>query len=211
MTAAKPVVASVVVLLAGAAIVGFVFSRRPSARERALADDLAAMQAEVAALRRDTSRLATAPLALAAVTAPGPKGAPATPERPAAPANLAALPGPTALEIERHVGAVFSAEGTDAIWSQPAIQKLSEEIGKRLPQGAALQSVDCRKTLCRVRATHADIETYHKFMEDTLASRENGLWNAAISSLIVEQTAGAVRTVTYIAREGANIPEVPAP
>jgi hypothetical protein len=112
--------------------------------------------------------------------------------------------------LAEHYGDAFAGQAADPSWSQVAEGTMTREINRHLPQGSSIQSVQCRQSMCQLRSSHASMDTYEKFTEDALYSRESGLWNGAITSLVVENGAGGVQSISYIAREGQDLPALDA-
>ena len=54
------------------------------------------------------------------------------------------------------------------------------------------------------------MDTYQKFADDALFGRETGLWNGAVTTLVVETSAAGVKSVSYIARDGHDFPPLEA-
>ncbi|MCP3061089.1 hypothetical protein LXT21_20105 [Myxococcus sp. K38C18041901] len=76
-----------------------------------------------------------------------------------------------------------------------------------LPDASHLRSIECRTRLCRIETEHADSEQSLSFMQKAFMSVERQVWNGAFVSVRGEPSVnGKISTVTYLAREGVDLP-----
>jgi hypothetical protein len=112
----------------------------------------------------------------------------------------------TPAEIVAQLDSEFFAEPPSSPWSSHATTKASKVLPALLPPGSSLGRIECRTTLCRIEATHANLDSFLNFTDAMGRNRETGLWNGTITAQVVGQTPGAVQAVTFVSKEGATIP-----
>jgi len=112
-------------------------------------------------------------------------------------------PAERAVLIDRR----FSAEAEDPEWNQRAARRLSEGLSSGLPEGTTIGSIACRASLCRVESFHTSRANFREYVEATFRA-EGKLWDAAASSMVAEESPSGVRALSFIAREGSEIPSV---
>lgn len=115
----------------------------------------------------------------------------------------------TEVEVIAQFDAVFKQQDTDAAWSRSATSTGSRVLSGHLTPGSRLTSGECRRDLCRFETRHPRLEDYQQFLKDGLLSRDSGLWSAGAVSYVVEQGAAGVVAITFIAKEGQSMPEIP--
>jgi hypothetical protein len=193
--------------LAVAAIVFTVVSRRH--QERAIAE-----------LRQEMSALGSAPatrppeIRFVAVPAPAPPAskeaapAAATTTAAAKPTEPASAPSPKEQMAATHqrYEAAFGAAPNDPDWRSRARQIVAEKLPGLLPEGSSMRSFDCRASICRLETAHKDHDSYMKFIQVAFLRSDSQLWNAATYSTPLNDDPGDGMMVTYIAREGQDLP-----
>ena len=122
---------------------------------------------------------------------------PAPPTPPQVPPEQAA-----AAQLDDH----FTTERLDPSWSEKATHEATVAINKALPPGSTIKRVECRATLCRVESFHESVSAFREFTDKTFLDHHRALWNAGITSMVREQTSSGVTAVSYIAKEGQEIP-----
>jgi hypothetical protein len=129
----------------------------------------------------------------------------ASPEPRAAPSHYSAPVMRDAYEI------AFLGQHVDSQWTGQSLREARNKLTTALPEGSALRSFECRETLCRVETSHADLARYHAFVKTAFRNQATRLWNAPGFSTLADDAsdstrAGALVTVSYIAREGHELP-----
>jgi ATP-dependent exoDNAse (exonuclease V) beta subunit len=113
---------------------------------------------------------------------------------------------PEAEEMAAHIGSEFAAQDDDVGWSRPAEKRLLLALSEQLPEGSLLQDVRCRASLCEMRSSHVDRERYQSFVDAATAARTGELWNGAFATFITEESKGGLQALTYLAKEGQELP-----
>ncbi len=101
----------------------------------------------------------------------------------------------------------FQSEQSDPHWSRDAAVQAISALSSGLPAGSKLGAIECRTNLCKVESSHHSIEEFQSFVRATLLNHQTKLWNAQFSAQVLAQSDAGVAAVTFIAREGRQIPE----
>jgi hypothetical protein len=111
-------------------------------------------------------------------------------------------------QIVAGIDAGFYREPAGTAWGQGAAARVADLLARRPTPGTAVAGIDCRQTMCRIEAGHLDLPAYRSFVMALMRERRqpDGVWNGALNSQAVAVAPGAVRTVTFLAREGAPVP-----
>jgi hypothetical protein len=106
--------------------------------------------------------------------------------------------------------AAFASEARDGAWAMQASQTANAVLAARLPPRSSLRPADCRSTLCRIESTHDGYASARVFVS-RLIGPEGRPWNGAFYAGPVSQEPGngTVTLVTYLAREGTEMPAIP--
>ena len=106
--------------------------------------------------------------------------------------------------------AAFVAEPRDGAWAMEARRTADAKLAADLPMTSAIKSIDCRSTMCRIESTH-DGYTYARAFVSRLATFERRPWNGAFYTgpIAQDRGSGTVTFVTYLAREGSEMPTIP--
>jgi hypothetical protein len=171
------------------------------------ATDVARLEAEIASLRYqmgsdrlERSRtVATEPKALEPTEPRIDENA--GPSKPHAPV--------TERQIVAFFDSKFEVETVDPSWSETARATVSRALAPHLPPGSSLGHVECRTNTCRVETTHGSVDQFKEFMQSSFVTRNPELWNGAWSSWVVDPEAPQPVAVSFIAREGQNLPTMP--
>jgi hypothetical protein len=140
--------------------------------------------------------------AVAASSPPGAAAAPAT-----APAPAAAHP-PAPVDPRVQLDAAFLAERADPAWTGGAGRLAEARIGGALPPGSALRALECRASLCRIETEHPDLPHYRQFFQRAFIDQDSRAWNGAVTTAeLTEAGDGSVHVISYLAREGAPLPQ----
>jgi hypothetical protein len=81
-----------------------------------------------------------------------------------------------------------------------------ERVEALLTERSRLQAVECQGALCRISTRHGDVDTYRSFVERAFLSADTQVWNGASFTTLAENEGGELVAVTYLAREGAELP-----
>jgi hypothetical protein len=139
----------------------------------------------------------------------------AAPAQTAPPANPAAVPPhlhphPRSAQFAALLEARFQGDPVSA--AAPLEADLRRKINAALPPRSRLESVECRKFLCRIRSTHPDMDTYQRYLqlftnEDVPARVWLGqLWIAFPSEAQFARPADPVTSSVYLGRSD-ELPE----
>lgn len=138
-----------------------------------------------------------------------PEPAPGTAREPAPPKQ-----GETLIEqfapVHDALEAAFALESHDGAWSMEAQRRAETSLSAMLSPRAAIKSIDCRSTLCRVETTHDGYPDARGFV-NRFVGPEPRPWNGAFYTGPVARDPGSgiVTFITYLAREGAAMPAIP--
>lgn len=127
-------------------------------------------------------------------------------------------PGPAASRTESFAAihdtmeAAFVGETMDTSWARGAHKTAESSLSRHLPDGSRITSIECRSTMCRVESTHSHGRAADRFVNDALGEPDRTPWNGSFATgAIAEAEAnGSVTMVTYLMREGNELPEVDA-
>jgi len=190
--------------------------------------DRRAVHAELAELRHDAAsnaeRQVMEPPLVRVVSSPAPVRAAAEPlaakpEPLATPARAEAreaAPHKPETPIEQFalvhdtLETAFASQAHDGVWAMEARRRMDATLLARLPVKSAVTSIDCRSTLCRIETTH-DGYAYAREFVGQLLTPERQPWNGAFYTgpIAQDSRSGAVTFVTYLAREGVELPAIP--
>ena len=106
--------------------------------------------------------------------------------------------------------AAFASEAHDGAWAMQASRIADASLAAGLPPRSTLRPADCRSTLCRIESTHDGYASAKAFVR-RLTGPEGRPWNGAFYAGPVSQEpgTGTVTIITYLAREGAEMPTIP--
>jgi hypothetical protein len=124
-----------------------------------------------------------------------------TPER-----SSAAEAAPSLDDQKAYLQASFSDQAPDADWSRTATKQLHEMFEPLASNDTSLRSVDCRSTLCRVELTHTTEAEYRSFMTTVMSGAMRDWKGPGGGGMLGTEPNGAVTTVLFLAREGAELP-----
>ncbi|NTX08115.1 hypothetical protein [Myxococcus sp. CA040A] len=136
-------------------------------------------------------------------TAPTPELASPTPETVVTP-----TPSPVSTEqVRQRLEDYFGDESFDTAWARSAEQQAKDGVRAALPVPSQLRSVECRASLCRIETEHGDSEQSLTFVRTAFMDPERQVWNAAFVTVRgADSTDDHIVTVTYLAREGVDLP-----
>jgi hypothetical protein len=170
-------------------------------------------RAERAHLQDQVTALSAAqrrgPEAVAAAAAPAVlgrmiAGAMAAPREPRpAPADP-----PAPVDPRARLDGAFLAQQPDPAWTGAAGRLAEARIGAALPAASVLRSVECRASLCRIETEHPDLQRYQQFFQRAFVAPDTRAWNGAVTTAeLAEAGDGTVHVISYLAREGAALPQ----
>lgn len=186
-------------------------ARERESREREidrLERQVAALSSQVGAARSapasggsPSPRVTVLPSPLAAVAAPA-----SVRQDPTAPS---ARPPITGASLREAYQGFFDGDQGDPSWTAPDEQRTELRLKEALPAGSALRSFDCRATMCRTETSHQDMPHYQAFVRAAFIDQETKVWNAGSSSSIISVAQdGSLVSVTFLGREGRDLPAV---
>lgn len=208
--------ALLVVTSACGLLVGLQEWRQRSAAARTQAE-LAALSASVEGVRvdavtasRERRRLEQFVAASPAATKPP---APRGDDEQKSASAASAGPKPEAAstdEVSARAEASFRQETVDRGWATGAEQRISTQVGAVLGDPAALRSLECRDSLCRMETVHASDVDYRTFTQRALIGGTERIWDGGFF-ITKEGDApdGKVMAVAYLVREGRDLPVQP--
>jgi hypothetical protein len=123
----------------------------------------------------------------------------------AAPApGASGAPEPTVAQIRDAVDAKFVADRFDPGWSRDATAKAREDTLAALPAGSRLVGVECRTSMCRVEATHRDMDAYREFMHAGLDAPKQVWDGPRMVTILRTEADGEIVSVAFLGRRGAG-------
>jgi hypothetical protein len=164
-----------------------------------LVDERAARQRELAKLEAQLRSLA-ATSARTDAEQPSATTAAAAVE----PAPSEALAPPEPIDPGEHLQSAFAGQPTDAAWASATEAHIAQRLRASVPS-ARVQAIECHASLCRVETVHADAAAYGEFV-----SSIKRIWSGdAYSDEPTEGAQGQLVVVSYLAREGEPLPQLP--
>jgi hypothetical protein len=129
-------------------------------------------------------------------------------DAPSAAAERPKQPQPTMDDMQTGLDRVFYSAPRDRSWGAEAEGTVRNALKRTMPEGSQMESLNCTASLCRIETTHASPGDYQKFVEASITGPESGLWNGAAFSSVVRDDRGELTVVSFIAREGTELPMV---
>jgi hypothetical protein len=114
-------------------------------------------------------------------------------------------------KIHEAMDGAFEAESAEADWANHARYATLNKLGAALPADARIESVECRSSMCRIRTVHNSATSANAFINDKLMQDDDMPWAGPVSVGVVAEApnGGPVTLVTYLGREGHQLPTVP--
>jgi hypothetical protein len=109
------------------------------------------------------------------------------------------------MRLRALIEAKFEAEEKDPAWSDAATSRVATDLIQRLPTGSELFDVDCRRSICRVKATHPGGSEHMRFARDLLKMSVDD-WTGGMLVTADESPPAETRTVAYLGRSGIPLP-----
>lgn len=113
---------------------------------------------------------------------------------------------PEGAEIAAQIDGKFAQEPVDPGWSSGAERQLRQALESKPSPGTTLASVSCRRSLCRVESLHTSLEAFHNYIDSSYMAEGRLPWNGAVTAMVIEQSETRVKAVSFIAKEGSEIP-----
>jgi hypothetical protein len=113
---------------------------------------------------------------------------------------------PDVPELAAKIDRKFAQETVDPGWSADAERQLRQALESTSSPGTTLASVSCRRSLCRVESLHTSLEAFQQYVASYMAEDRPPLWNGAVAALVTEQSETRVKAVSFLAKEGSEIP-----
>lgn len=103
----------------------------------------------------------------------------------------------------------FGSEASDGAWAMEARRSVETKLAD-LPVASRLRSIECRSTLCRMETIHDRYSDAQEFTS-RLAALNRRPWNGGFYTGPISEDPqnGAVIFVTYLVREGMELPAIP--
>jgi hypothetical protein len=140
------------------------------------------------------------------VPVPAPAAAPVA-EREPLPGPVAAPQPPPVEVVSERIEEHFGTEPPDTAWARGAEHLAAGGVKAALPDHSLLRSVECRASMCRIETEHADLDRSQTFVRTAFMTPGRQVWNGGFLSMRAGDSAdGKVVTVTYLAREGKELP-----
>jgi hypothetical protein len=200
-------------LACACATVLFVYQRheRDELLQRAsTSEPLAAQRQEPAPAPEPTPPIRLREARVEAAVPPPLAPGPTAPEPASPPRDSAVTPPPSPVstaQLRQRLEAYFGDEPFDPAWARSAEQHAKDGVRAALPDPSQLRSVECRGSLCRIETEHGDSEQSLTFVQAAFMDPKRQVWNAAFVTVRGEDsTDDRIVTVTYLAREGVELP-----
>ena len=150
--------------------------------------------------------LASRPDAAVKPAATPARGGPPRPTLPAVEEEPGAgSPAPREEVVRAHLEARFADESRDAAWSGEAATAFADGFQAPELDGSSLAQLDCRATICRLEVVHDSRLRQDRFLAES--SLPAPLQIAGASHKLL---APALRTIVFVARDGYDLPSLPA-
>jgi hypothetical protein len=103
----------------------------------------------------------------------------------------------------------FTEQVVDGAWAQETERALHGLVTQNI-KSAALRSLKCHKTMCRLETEVADPQDYWAFMSEAFRKPETRIWSGdAYTAQPTEAPGtGPVKLLTYLVREGSRMPSM---
>jgi hypothetical protein len=112
--------------------------------------------------------------------------------------------GPTMEDSQRQVLVAYANEPVDPGWSRDAARTLDSTLRKHTPEGARVESLDCRTSLCEIEIEHLRPDAASTFAVDAFAG-----WPGSVFVAGETRNGDDVALTLVASREGARIPVGP--
>jgi len=135
--------------------------------------------------------------------------APEDPDEGARPAPTVAQAAPEIGEVRARLDQQFANERADADWAGGAQKAAADKFSAALPASSELHALACRASMCKMETVHQDMEHYQRFLQDAFMKPGGRPWNGGFfSSMVPDPTGDKLVMVSYLAREGEELPRI---
>jgi hypothetical protein len=111
---------------------------------------------------------------------------------------------PSEAEYAVSVNTAFSEEVRDVSWAQDTERSISASL-RGVAGTSVVETVECRRNLCRASLRHPDQEKFSEFI-DRIIARANETWTGEVYSYReAVGSDGAVQSTMYFGKPGASI------
>lgn len=100
--------------------------------------------------------------------------------------------------------ATFMAERADPTWSMVAAESVSRDLPSNALQNNQVSDVACQSSLCRIQATHTDINAEQTFLMEL--GNLHAFRNGEAFLVTTSRQDGSLATTIYVSRSGQNLP-----
>jgi hypothetical protein len=192
-------------------------SERPASPQPRAAEtdaEIRTLKTQTAALRIELERLRAELRALPAPPAPPASPATGQPARGPGASGLQGGDDSVTPEPEGHAQQSYREFLDSKLLAEPPdtssdeTRRFATALANVLPEGSAVYELTCRKSLCRVVASHRDHATYQAFQTAAFGSGAP-IWNGSVTFMVLRQPTerAPLIGVIYLARGGA-LPEL---
>jgi hypothetical protein len=110
-------------------------------------------------------------------------------------------------EYRSQLDKTFASEIPDLEWSSAATSKLAQDLTSHLPQGSELVDVECRKSMCRVRADNANPDGFVKLSRAIVdMTRDDWTGGMLLTDDSPKESTHRV-AVAFLGRSGSPLPD----
>lgn len=114
-------------------------------------------------------------------------------------------------EIVARIDARFYREPAETEWGKTAVERTTAVFRRLATPSTRLGRIECRATMCRVEATHRDVDDFQSYVTsvaaDPIDQHDQGrLWNAGFTAQVISTSPSGVNAITYVSREDAPSP-----
>ena len=112
------------------------------------------------------------------------------------------------IEARERYEAAYTHDPPDPVWAAQAREIADRKLPGLLPEGSRVRAFDCRAELCRLETSHKDMDSYMAFIHSAFLNTAQAMWKAGTYSTPLHNDLHDGFMVTYIAREGHDLPHV---
>jgi len=103
----------------------------------------------------------------------------------------------------------FANEKPDGRWSGTTANEVARALPAALPKGSNVTAVNCKSRMCRLETTHESVESFREFNTSAFSRSGQTIWKGGVYSAVREQSTRGVVALTYLAKEGEELPLIP--
>ncbi len=94
------------------------------------------------------------------------------------------------------------AEDVDEVWSVEAMDRITQISESSDNDGSTLNYVDCRHTMCKLEATHRDLDALNTFSRSLPMALK---WNSTLTMHVEDRPDGSKTSMVFISRDGYDL------